>query len=948
MNRLAHVLKWAITLMVLGLCFPAQSATVQGIQGTFDYDGAAPRDGILLKGDWRFFWHQLLTPDQIPQALQQEPSYLRVPGGWNQFKDPASGKAVGGPGYGTYLMKVNGIERIPDVALYMPFAATAYKLWVFDAADPSHILLTLENGIIGTSKDTSIPQQDARYGKLQIDRPINSVYVMIQVANFYWIQGGLFFEPVFHTLDFLRRDQERNKILNLIMLGIMTIIGLYNLSLFLHRRTDYGSLYLGIFCLSTVFTYARIIPNFLTFLAPPTVEYFWLHRSAYFIGNPLMVAAFNSFVRANFPKQSFPWYEVFCWIWTAFWGVALTFGQTSVPEVFFRIYQLTLFLTLPILIQIIRAWRQKEEAAALSLIGATIIIAAFINDYTIIYKMRDGINILPYGVALFVLMQTQIVALRFTKAFRQSEKLGRELKKEVERQTRDIKSILQNIKQGIFTLVPPHKEAGDQYSDHLIQLLGKENITGQTLDQLLLKESNLTSEARSQIEAAVDATLGENTLAFEMNEDNFIKELTFKKGSGQDPSIFEVDWNPIVNQQDVVEKILVSLRDVTEVRRLKTVAEQREEDIRILIELVQIPEEKFQRFLAKTKEYIAENRDIILRKSEPRSEIIRRLFMNMHTIKGAARTYALKSISSSAHDIEQYYAALQRDEVEWNDGKLMADLDEVHRILQQYQLVGEERLGWNSKEKIVKISRSKLETALHFLQGMDQSAINPQQKQTLKTMTDYLGTLCFDPLPILIEEAARGLDSLARDLKKPMPRINLPEGLVLVKEKGADFLYSIFLHLFRNSMDHGIEAPDSRAEQGKPTRGTITIELLFEPEHLTLSYRDDGNGLDLTAIQARGHDLGLLLEQQKYSDLEIASLIFVSGFSTKNAVSEISGRGVGLNAVRTYCQDMEVPIAIRLDHSQDRKKVPFRFELLLPRALFWVAKPHDSANQKAS
>jgi chemotaxis protein histidine kinase CheA len=409
-----------------------------------------------------------------------------------------------------------------------------------------------------------------------------------------------------------------------------------------------------------------------------------------------------------------------------------------------------------------------------------------------------------------------------------------------------------------------------------------------------------------------------------------------------------VDWSPIVNKQDEVEKILVSLRDITEVRRLKSVADQREEDIRILIELVQIPEEKFQRFLAKTKEYIAENRDIILNKSEPRSEIIRRLFMNMHTIKGAARTYSLKSISRSAHDVEQYYAALQRDEVEWNDGKLIADLDEVHRVLQQYQMVGEERLGWNSKENLVKISRAKLEQALHFLQIVDQTNTNPQQKQTLKAMTDHLGTLCFDPLQTLIEEASRGLDSLARDLKKQTPLIAMPQGLVLVKEKGADFLYSVLLHLFRNSMDHGIEAPEQRIQQGKAARGTISIDLKFEPDHLVLSYCDDGNGLDLIAIHTRGLDQGLIQATQNYTDNDIASLIFVSGFSTRNAVSEISGRGVGLNAVRTYCQDMAVAIDMRLESSPDRRKVPFRLELTLPRTFFWIARPQDDATAKAS
>jgi len=149
-------------------------------------------------------------------------------------------------------------------------------------------------------------------------------------------------------------------------------------------------------------------------------------------------------------------------------------------------------------------------------------------------------------------------------------------------------------------------------------------------------------------------------------------------------------------------------------------------------------------------------------------------------------------------------------------------------------------------------------------------------------------------------------------------------------------------------MDHGIEAPEQLAIEGTPIRGTRPLDVGFAAQHLTLSYKDDGHGLDLVAIQNKGLEQGLIKPGHDASDLDIASLIFVSGFSTKNAVSEISGRGVGLNAVATYCQDIGVPIHIRLEHSKDRTQVPFRFEMLLPRSLFWIAQSHDEMPAKAS
>jgi len=902
-------------------------------RGVIETSSLDQQEDMSLKGEWRFFLRQLVEPEQLSMALAQDAHYLKVPGEWNGHKDPATQEPMGGLGYGTYLLRVNGLSRINQPGLLMTFAASSYKLWVLDAADPARILLSLTNGVVGTSSASSISQYDTRLERFEGAAGVDSVFILIQVANFSWIHGGLFAAPVINRIDVLKKDHESTKILNVLLLGIVIIIGLYNLSLFAHRREDIGSLYLALFCFAMSIIAVRRIPNFVYTYFEVNEQNHWIFRSVFFVANPVLVASFNSFVRANFPKQSFQSFAYFCWIWSGLIAIPLVLMQTSIPITIFRLYQyLGLISAVIVLVQIFRAFWQREEGSTIAFLGSAILVASFLNDYLILYKVREGVSVLPYGIALFVLFQSQIVAIRFTKAFHQSERLGRELKKEVDRQTRDIKSVLKNIKQGIFTLVHPSKQAGEQYSDHLRYLLGQEAIAGQTIDQLLLQKSDLSSDRKNQIESALDVTLGEGSLAFEMNEANFVKELGYHRGS--EKAIFEVDWNPVVNRHDEVEKILVSLRDVTEVRRLRSLAEQSENDIKVLIELVQIPEEKVQRFLTKASQYIAENRAVIQQKLGPQDEQVRRLFMNMHTIKGAARTYSFKILATAAHDVEQHYAALQRREVEWDVDGLSAELEHVHGIIRHYQEIGVNRLGWNRVEKIVKLPKAELERDLQLLQSIESKGLSVQQKEILGRLAERLSSLCYDPLSALIEEAARGLDSIARDLKKEMPVIVVPEERILVKEKAAEFLHSILLHLFRNTMDHGIESPELRQQQGKIMRGTIAITLQVQPKYVVLGYEDDGNGLDLLAIQARGIEQGLVQVGQSLTDLELASLIFISGFSTKNAVSEISGRGVGLDAVNTYCQDVGVSISIKIRSNVDRSKVPFSFELLVPREFF--------------
>jgi len=918
--------------------------------GLIDLSGIEVLEPIRLKGEWRFFSKQLISPEDLTQRLNDPAEFIAVPGKWNEHIVPKTGQALGALSYGTYLLRIDGLTAARKLTLNLAFVTSSYKLWVLDTQNVSHVLLSLGNGTVGTTAATSIPQYDNRLGSIEMTEVQDSVYVLIQVANFSWIHGGIFFEPSIGSLPFMQRELEEAKHINLIVLGVALILGLYNISLFAYRREDFGSLFLGIFCLGLAMIYARAVPNFLYFFADVTERNHWLFRSVYFITNPILVASFNSFICANFPKQSSKLFERLGWVWVVFISVPLIFFQKSMPSALFLSYQYMglsqiLAITIP---QLIRATRHREEGALLSLVGTTVLFLSFVNDYLIMYKVREGFSVLPFGVTLFVLLQSQIVAIRFTKAFRRSEQLGRNLQQEVERQTRDIKSILKNIKQGIFTLIPPFKQAGEQYSDHLAILLGQTAIAGKTVDQLLLSRSNLDADSKSQIESALDASLGEDILGFSLNEASFVSELQFQSEHHQEPHVFEIDWNPIVNKQDIVEKILVSLRDVTDVRRLLSVAERREEDMKILIELIQIPEEKFQRFVLKTSEYISENKEIIEQKIEPRSEALRRLFMNMHTIKGAARTYALKAISNSAHTAEQYYASLLRDEDTWDGDKLMAELEEVYKVIAYYQEVGEVRLGWNSHDKIVKLSRDKLQQNLNFLLELDRKTLTLVQKNQLNLLQDCMSSVCFDSLPGIVDEAARGLESLARDLKKPIPQVKLPDSNILMKDSGSEFLFSILVHLFRNSLDHGIEPLELRQQRGKAPQGLISISTKLEIDHLVLSFTDDGNGLDLLAIRAKAEDRGLIQSGKDYSVNEIAELIFLAGFSTRNVVSEVSGRGVGLDAVRTYCQDVGASVAILVTDFSDMCRASFSYEIRVPGILYWVNEKHEGPHAAAS
>src|SRR5262249_41806912 len=115
-----------------------------------------------------------------------------------------------------------------------------------------------------------------------------------------------------------------------------------------------------------------------------------------------------------------------------------------------------------------------------------------------------------------------------------------------------------------------------------------------------------------------------------------------------------------------------------------------------------------------------------------------------------------------------------------------------------------------------------------------------------------------------------------------------------------------FTHLVRNCADHGIETPAERRAAGKPQKGVIRLSACHQGGHIIIDIGDDGRGLDLARIRDKALEQGLAGESDiaAKSDVEIANLIFMPGFSTASQVTSISGRGVGMDVVRANIEQI--------------------------------------------
>ncbi|NRA70752.1 MAG: chemotaxis protein CheA [Gammaproteobacteria bacterium] len=168
------------------------------------------------------------------------------------------------------------------------------------------------------------------------------------------------------------------------------------------------------------------------------------------------------------------------------------------------------------------------------------------------------------------------------------------------------------------------------------------------------------------------------------------------------------------------------------------------------------------------------------------------------------------------------------------------------------------------------------------------------------------------PIKKVFGRFPRVVRDMARTLKKEITLTMVGEDTDLDKNL-VEALADPLVHLVRNSVDHGIEMPDEREASGKPRTGTVTLSASQEGDHILLSIVDDGAGMDPEKLKNIAISKGVLDEESavRMSDEDAFSLIFAPGFSTKTEISDISGRGVGMDVVKTKITQLNGTVKIK-------------------------------------
>lgn len=195
-----------------------------------------------------------------------------------------------------------------------------------------------------------------------------------------------------------------------------------------------------------------------------------------------------------------------------------------------------------------------------------------------------------------------------------------------------------------------------------------------------------------------------------------------------------------------------------------------------------------------------------------------------------------------------------------------------------------------------------------------------------RSYTQNLGTIAGDlqegvmkirmvPINQIFSRFPRVVRDLQRDLNKKIDLVIEGEETELDKSVVEDLLDPI-MHCVRNSVDHGIETPEVRVAAGKPETGTVLLKASNEGNQIVIEIKDDGAGIDVAKVRKKAIEKGLIHPDKVISDNDAYQLIMQPGFSTADKISNISGRGVGLDVVKTMINNLKGTISVASQKGQ--------------------------------
>lgn len=222
------------------------------------------------------------------------------------------------------------------------------------------------------------------------------------------------------------------------------------------------------------------------------------------------------------------------------------------------------------------------------------------------------------------------------------------------------------------------------------------------------------------------------------------------------------------------------------------------------------------------------------------------------------------------------------------------------------------------------------------LEDLDEKGDIQKRRETieyLERITSNLHNAVMKVRMVPIENVFNRFPRVVRDLSRELSKkicLDIEGAETELDRTIIDEIGDPLIHLIRNSADHGIESPEERRKKGKPEEGTIKLKAYHDGNNVIIEVSDDGRGIDTERVLRKALDAGLVSEEKaaKLTETQILSFLFEAGFSTKKEITDVSGRGVGLDVVKTKIESLGGTIDVKM-----KKGEGTTFSISLPLTL---------------
>ncbi|MBF0350551.1 MAG: response regulator [SAR324 cluster bacterium] len=376
-------------------------------QGVLDLTGYDfDQSGLLkFKGEWEFYWNQLLSPEDFLNSSPVKTGWMHLPGIWNDYE--LDGKKLSGLGYATYRLKIKVSSTEPVYAVKMLSVATAYKLWVNGK-------LMASAGETGISKETMKPKYLPQSKAFATDT--NEIELVLQVSNFYHLKGGVWETVSFGLASHIEKFKFGQLTTDLFLFGSIFVMSLYHFGLYALRRKELSTLYFGLFCLMISIRTIIMGERFLV-ISLPDLSWFITAKLEY-VSFFLAVPLFSMFIQFLYPED-FP--QKILRVIQGIGFLASFLVLVTPPILFTQLtisYQIFTLVTCLISIYVlVRAVTKKREGARIFVGGFLIMFCAIINDILHHNQIISSDDMTPLGLFVFIFSQSFLLSLRFSQAF---------------------------------------------------------------------------------------------------------------------------------------------------------------------------------------------------------------------------------------------------------------------------------------------------------------------------------------------------------------------------------------------------------------------------------------------------------------------------------------------------------------------------------------------------